>query len=113
MKPHKNRLFSTTILPIMIGVGAVTGTVVALPALVLAACAPKNAPGPLFIMEKMAAGFNKPSGDWRYSMVMANGAFMGTTNGKGSASVAFCIECHASVAEDQDHLFFLPEEVRR
>ncbi|MBT4019413.1 MAG: hypothetical protein HOE62_15785 [Alphaproteobacteria bacterium] len=71
----------------------------------------KVSPGPLFIMQKMAAGFNKPSGDWRYSMIMPNGSTLGVTNGKGSANVAFCIECHASM-EDQDHMFFLPEEVR-
>jgi hypothetical protein len=45
-------------------------------------------------------------------MVMPNGSILGATNGKGSANVAFCIECHASVS-DQDHMFFLPEEVRR
>ncbi|MDP6066304.1 MAG: cytochrome P460 family protein [Alphaproteobacteria bacterium] len=67
--------------------------------------------GPLFTMEKMAAGFNKPSGNWRYSMVLPNGSVFGTTGGKNSGTVAFCIECHASV-EDQDHLFFLPEEHR-
>jgi hypothetical protein len=27
-------------------------------------------PGPLFIMEKMAPGFDKASGDWRYSQIM-------------------------------------------
>lgn len=69
-------------------------------------------PGPLFLMEKMPAGFNQPSGDWRYSMIMSSGKVAGITNGKGSAAVAFCVECHASMA-DQDHLFFMPEEVRK
>ena len=64
-------------------------------------------------MEKMPAGFNKASGDWKYTMIMANGSTFGTTNGKGSAAVTFCLECHASVGEDQDHLFFMPEDVRR
>ncbi len=72
----------------------------------------KVMPGPLFVMEKMSNGFNKPSGDWRYTMIMAGGNVAGTTNGQGSKAVAFCIECHASVAE-QDHLFFLPNEFRR
>jgi len=68
-------------------------------------------PGPLFLMEKMSSGFNKASGDWRYTMIMSNGRMAGTTNGKGAKAVAFCVECHASMA-DQDHLFFMPEEAR-
>lgn len=71
------------------------------------------AAGPLFLMEKMSAGFNKASGDWRYTMVMPTGAVAGTTKGKGSKAVEFCIACHAAVAEAQDHMFFLPEEFRR
>jgi hypothetical protein len=68
--------------------------------------------GPLFLMEKMGGGFNKASGNWRYTMVMPNGAVFGETNGKNSAGMQFCIDCHASVAEDQDHMLFLPEEFR-
>ncbi len=68
--------------------------------------------GPLFLMEKMGKGFNKASGDWAYSMVMPNGSIFGVTNGKGSAKVKFCIGCHATVAEAQDHMFFLPANVR-
>jgi hypothetical protein len=67
--------------------------------------------GPLFLMEKMGGGFNKASGNWRYTLVMPDGNVFGTTNGKGSDNVAFCIECHAGNAE-LDHLFFLPEEYR-
>ena len=72
----------------------------------------KVAAGPLFIMKKMPAGFSKDTGNWQYSMIMPNGKLVGTTNGKGSATVKFCAECHASVAEDQDSLFFLPAEYR-
>ena len=68
--------------------------------------------GPLFVMEKMGGGFNKASGNWRYTMIMPNGTVVGTTNGAGSAAVKTCNECHLSVAEDQDFLFFLPEEFR-
>ena len=68
--------------------------------------------GPLFVMEKMAAGFNGDTGDWKYSMIMPNGAVIGVTNGKGSGKVAFCADCH-NAAEDQDRLFFLPEEFRK
>ncbi|MDP6874420.1 MAG: hypothetical protein QF521_12890 [Alphaproteobacteria bacterium] len=72
----------------------------------------KIAPGPLFVMEKMPAGFNKDSGNWRYTMVLPNGQVFGTTNGAGSAKLNFCYECHMSVAEEQDSLMFLPDEYR-
>ncbi len=68
--------------------------------------------GPLFIMEKMPAGFDAGTHDWRYTMVIPNGSVFGTTGGAGSASVQFCAECHAAVAEGADSLFFLPEEFR-
>lgn len=68
--------------------------------------------GPLFIMEKMQAGFNAESGDWRYTMIMPDGSVFGTTKGRGAAKMKFCAECHASVGEAQDHLFFLPAEYR-
>jgi len=72
----------------------------------------KLAAGPLFLMEKMAAGFNKDSGNWRYTMVLPSGQVFGTTNGAGSAKMQFCYECHMSVAEEQDSLMFLPDEYR-
>ncbi len=69
-------------------------------------------PGALFLMEKMQAGFNYVSGDWRYTMIMPDGSLFGTTNGEGSERVRFCISCHLAV-EQQDHLFFIPEEYRQ
>ncbi len=68
-------------------------------------------PGALFLMEKMPAGFNYVSGDWRYTMVMPDGSIFGITNGVGSERVKFCISCHLAV-EKQDHLFFIPDEYR-
>jgi hypothetical protein len=68
--------------------------------------------GPLFVMEKMGAGFNGDSDDWRYTMIMPNGSVFGTTNGKGSDKVAFCIGCHQSVTPEQDSVMLLPEEYR-
>ncbi len=68
--------------------------------------------GPLFIMEKLAAGANADTHDWRYSMIMPNGAVLGATGGKGSDNVKFCAECHMVMADDQDSLFFLPEAMR-
>jgi hypothetical protein len=68
--------------------------------------------GPLFLMEKMAAGFNQASDDWRYAMIMPDGSLFGVTGGQGSENVQFCAECHAAVADDQDSLYFLPDEFR-
>jgi len=70
------------------------------------------APGPLFLMEKMPAGFNYVSGDWRYTMILPDGSVHGTTRGAGADQVDFCIACHLAV-ENQDHLFFIPEDYRR
>ena len=69
------------------------------------------APGPLFIMEKMAEGFNYVSGDWRYTMILPDGSRFGTTKGDNAARVEFCISCHLA-REKFDHLFFLPKEWR-
>ena len=72
----------------------------------------QGVPGPLFLMEKMARGFNAASGDWRYSMIMPSGRVVGVTKGRGSATVKFCHECHMSVAESQDSMMLIPEEAR-
>ncbi len=67
--------------------------------------------GPMFIMEKMEAGFNPDSGDWRDTMVMPDGSVFGETRGANAGNVAFCIGCHATRART-DHLYFLPTEYR-
>jgi hypothetical protein len=72
----------------------------------------KVAPGPLFMMEKMPAGFLKKSDNWRYTMVMPDGTMFGTTKGKGAGNVEFCIRCHMSVADDTDSMMFMPDEYR-
>ncbi len=72
----------------------------------------RAAAGPFFLMEKMKPGFHKASGDWRYTLIMPDGAVIGATKGKGHANVKFCHECHIAVAEDQDSMMFLPEEIR-
>ncbi len=69
--------------------------------------------GPFFLMEKMGGGFNKVSGDWKYTLVMPNGKIVGKTNGSGSANVKFCYECHMSVAGDQDSMMLMPDEFRK
>ena len=68
--------------------------------------------GPLFLMEKMAPGFNPTGRDWRYSMIMPDGSLFGTTGGEGAERVEFCMTCHRTAGEARDHLFFLPEEFR-
>ncbi len=68
--------------------------------------------GPLFAMEKMPAGFNPGSGDWRYTMIMPDGSVFGVTKGAGGQKVAFCVACHMGVASDMDSMLFLPEEYR-
>ena len=68
--------------------------------------------GPLFLMEKMADGFNYVSGDWRYIMIMPDGSVFGTTKGEDAKRVEFCIPCHLA-AEQHDHLHFLPKPFRR
>jgi hypothetical protein len=69
-------------------------------------------PGPLFLMEKMNAGFNADTGNWRYTMILPNGSVFGTTGGTGSAKMQFCADCHLSVAPEVDSMLFVPEEYR-
>jgi len=67
--------------------------------------------GPLFVMEKMPAGFKYVTNDWRYSMIMPDGSVYGVTDGVNSERVEFCIACHLA-REKFDHLFFVPEAFR-
>ncbi len=68
-------------------------------------------PGALMIMEKMPAGFDEATGDWRYIMIMPDGSLFGETGGENAESVAFCADCHA-LAATHDHLFFIPDGFR-
>ena len=69
--------------------------------------------GPLFLMEKMPAGFDPEALDWRYSMIMPDGSLFGVTKGPDSGKVAFCVACHKEAGSRRDHLFFVPEKYRR
>ncbi|PWE32159.1 recombinase [Maritimibacter sp. 55A14] len=60
--------------------------------------------GPLFLMEKVAAGTADEYGNWIYSAVQPSGAEM-------KVSQAYCSGCHAAF-EGQDHLGYPLEEVR-
>lgn len=68
--------------------------------------------GPLFMMEKMPAGFNPASRDWRFTMIMPDGSLFGTTNGQGSERVEFCVTCHRIAGHKNDNRFYVPEEYR-
>jgi len=72
----------------------------------------RAAPGPLFVMEKMAAGFNPGGGDWKYTMIMPDGSVFGETGGKNAGGMQFCVECHIAVGDEHDSLMFVPEEYR-
>lgn len=67
--------------------------------------------GPLFLMEKMAPGFDPEAGDWRYTMIMPDGSLLGTSKGDGSKNMVFCAHCHKTEG-NENHLFFVPEEFR-
>ena len=68
--------------------------------------------GPLFMMEKMAAGFASGTGSWRYLMLRADGSLVGMTGGEDSNRVAFCADCHKTAGAKHDFLFFMPREAR-
>ncbi len=69
-------------------------------------------PGPLFLMEKMPAGFDPPNSDWKYSMIMPDGSIFGISKDVNAKRVDFCAECHNAVGDSQDHMFYPPEENR-
>jgi hypothetical protein len=70
--------------------------------------------GPLFLMEKMAAGFSEATRDWRYTLVMPDGSLYGRTGGAGAGKVGFCADCHddAVPAGGGAPLWGLPDGVR-
>ncbi len=67
--------------------------------------------GPLFVMQKMSAGFNEVSGNWKYLQIQPDGTLLGETNGTGSQRVEYCAPCHLA-RESFDHLYFIPRENR-
>lgn len=68
--------------------------------------------GPLFLMEKMAAGFSPRTNDWRFILVAPDGSLVGQTGGWNADRVEFCHACHES-ARRQDFLMFVPAPYRR
>lgn len=68
--------------------------------------------GPLFLMEKMPAGFKSLAGSWRFMMLRADGSTVGLTGGVNGQAMKFCAECHAKAGAAQDYLYFMPDEAR-
>jgi len=68
--------------------------------------------GPLFLMEKKSKGFDSYTGDWLFLMIRPDGTLVGDTWNRNTESVAFCAKCHNTAPPEQDHLFFMPKDVR-
>ncbi len=88
-----------------------SGSILAKPSFTMGAGG-EAALGPLFLMEKMADGWNADTADWRYAMINADGSTFGVTGGQNSDGMMFCHECHAA-GQEADYLLFMPEEYRR
>lgn len=67
--------------------------------------------GPVFVMERMAPGYDAAFADWRFAVTTPEGPRMGESGGRDAARVAFCGECHRA-ARAQDFLFYVPPRYR-
>ena len=67
--------------------------------------------GPIFVMERMAPGYDPSTNDWRFAVTTPEGKRMGESGGENAPAVAFCAGCHKS-ARVQDFLFFVPPRQR-
>ncbi len=68
-------------------------------------------PGAMFGMEKLVAGANPDTADWRYFVVLPDGTLFGDTTGAEPELVEYCHACHAAKASD-DYVFFVPKAHR-
>ncbi len=68
-------------------------------------------PGPVFVMERMAPGYDASTNDWRFAVTTPDGARVGESGGQDAAKVAYCAGCHQA-ARVQDFLFFVPPRHR-
>jgi hypothetical protein len=66
--------------------------------------------GPLFLMEKREPGFNAASNDWLYMTIQPTGEVSGISNGKNSAAVKFCADCHNKVPAVMTIPIFCPKK---
>ncbi len=70
-------------------------------------------PGALALMEKMPPGYDAAARDWRYALILPDGSVFADSSGANPGGAAFCVTCHASAGDAADHLFLVPEGVRR
>ncbi|WP_350334970.1 cytochrome P460 family protein [Coralliovum pocilloporae] len=66
----------------------------------------KVRPGPLFLMEKVAAGTLPDTGDWKYTLISPKGKIIGQTGTESEKKIKFCHGCHQNALEDYDAMFF-------
>lgn len=69
-------------------------------------------PGPLYMPEKMPAGFDPDGGDWRYTLLGPDGQIVGQTGGRADVWMGHCKACHVA-AREQDFLLFPAPPYRR
>lgn len=67
--------------------------------------------GSLYLMERMAPGYDSSTNDWRFTVTTPEGLRLGESGGEDAPAVAFCAGCHKS-ARVQDFLFFVPPRFR-
>jgi Cytochrome P460 len=67
--------------------------------------------GSLYLMERMAPGYDSSTNDWRFTVTTPVGLRLGESGGEDAPAVAFCAGCHKS-ARVQDFLFFVPPRFR-
>ncbi len=67
--------------------------------------------GPLFLMEKAAAGASPETDDWIYTRVFTDGRFQRTL-GPDSDRLMFCHDCHGATIDEYDAMFFPPKKFR-
>lgn len=68
--------------------------------------------GPLFVMEKVAAGTFPDTDDWKYTTIIPNGKILGETGTDTAKKEKFCHDCHEAVLDGQDVMFFPDENYR-
>lgn len=70
------------------------------------------AAGPLFLMEKVAAGALPETDDWKYVLILPDGRVMGESGTETGRKVTFCHDCHEQVLDGQDGMFYPEPEYR-
>ena len=69
--------------------------------------------GPLFLMEKVAAGEFDETDNWKYTLITPKGKPWLQSGKTEPAKIAkFCHDCHSAVGEDQDFLYYPDEDAR-